>query len=155
MPSPISINIKLDIAVQEFLKSAHPQNHGYDGFLFPKRSKHNQYLELLLSRAPEHWQEAHYGELNFRVVLPYCETINVLYNYYLSDRSQRVFADWVRALFYAEFHRFCDKHIRFGTKPKAATELFMETYNLTEDDKLFQKLTKDYYRYRKEYKKKL
>lgn len=140
--STTSISINLDPFYQIFLYSFFNRAKGAT-FYFPK--KHD--LELYLSFNIKEAEGAISTIGNFKVEIP-IGSYQEISKSFIPLKIQQIFETRVRDFFLLEFHSVMSKLDRMGIRQDDSIYSFIEKYNLPDDEKTFERLKKDFYRWR-------
>ena len=143
MPSPITINVKMDAYLIAYLESI----YGQQPIEFDKKDRFNGFLPKLLRKpSPGENQFENYGPENLKIVLPYFEEKNVLYHNYMPAREQSVFRNIIYRFFKAQFHDFMNEAERHRITMKEGVDTFLDVHRL--DSSLTDMLIKERQRYK-------
>lgn len=143
MPSPTIIKVMCEPYMIKFLETL----YGPSPISFPKNSNFNTILDVFLDKAPIEYKEPDHGEKTLAIRLPYFENKNVLFNFYLSPTKERILVKELWKFFRITFRSEISKCIVLGLDRQDAIQIFIEKYNLSQDDSDF--LEKDFQRYLK------
>lgn len=142
MPSPISINIRCPKHLVQFIESI----YGKQPISFPRKDHFNSVLNFLLQKEPENFTNFHAGRINLKILLPYFEDKNVLYNYILTPCGETIFIKSINETYKMVFRDFMNKLNMIGVSKIDSIYFFLETYTISEDN--IDMLLRDYQRYR-------
>lgn len=129
----------------DFLYAVYQPNQKNEPLFIIKRDRLNKLLSLLLSKPPPEYNPfKKTKEPYLELILPYFEKLNINTYYYLSHRSQRIFAKQVSTIFDVQFFNFIDDCMIEGLDKIEAINLFIEKYTLPDhlnfQDRLLKKI---------------
>ncbi len=141
MASQTIIRVSCEPYLIKFLETL----YGPSPIVFPKNSNFNTILDVFLDKPPIDYKEPERTEKMLEIRLPYFENKNVLFNYYLSPTKQRILIKELWKFFKITFRSEISKHIVLGLDRQDAIQIFIEKYDLSQDNCDF--LEKDFQRY--------
>jgi len=120
--------------------------YGKQPMTFPKKNVFSRFFLTRLNVPPLDYypDTVRYGTLE--ILLPYNIIKDVRTYNYLSLESKEFFRKLVSIEFQLDFQGFCRLKISQGFTRKAATILFMNLYNIQDDDLSFSAFYRDYSR---------
>ena len=143
MPSPITINIKMDPYLIAYMESI----YGPQPIVFDKKDRLTGFLPRLLRKPCQgENQFADYGAENLKIVLPYFDDKNVLYHNFMAEKEQALFRSIIYRLFKAQFHDFMNDAERHRINIKEGVDTFMDVHRL--DSSLTDMLIKERQRFK-------
>ncbi len=119
--------------------------YGPQPISFPRKSNFNAILDVFLDKPPFNYSEPDYGEHSLKILLPYFENKDIRSYNYLSPKKQVTFTKEIWKYFKISYRNEIAKYIVLGLDRKDAIELFIEKYNLSQDN--WDLLEKDFQRY--------
>jgi hypothetical protein len=140
MPSPMTIKIECEPYLKEFMQAI----FGPEPISFPRNHVLNYTIRHLLDRPPRDYVEQKDYETYVEIALPYCEETNVIYNFYLSEKSKQILRNRMEREFRLAFRDDVNKSRLTGINKKDAVGLFIDKYELNAD--IIDMLEKDYQR---------
>ncbi len=128
MPSGLTVSIPVKIYIREYFQNlyGHPCR-------FPKMHHINGAIALRLSKPPLGYIPKATPDTDLEVSLVYNDTINVLYNTYLSNIAKDKIRGDLRNIFYTRFHSFINERINKGMQIKESVWEFIRYYQLSAD----------------------
>jgi hypothetical protein len=141
MGSPITIKLKCEPYLVKFLETL----YGPSPISFPKNSNFNTMLDVFLDKPPLEFKQPEIGEKVLEIRIPYFENKNVLFNNYLSPTKQRILIKEISKFFKITYRGEISKYIVLGLDRQDAIQIFIEKYNLSQDNSDL--LEKDFQRY--------
>ena len=143
MASEIKINLSCEQHLIRFFETL----YGPSPILFPKNSNFNTILDVFLDKPPLGYVEPNNCENTLTIQLPFLENKNVISNFYLSPTKKRIFVKELEKYFKITFRSEISKHIVLGLDRQDSIQIFIEKYNLSQDE--CDMLEKDFQRYLK------
>lgn len=146
------------IKMKPYLKDYLVHLYGSEPIRFNDRSKYNELIMQLISKAPDDYIPSRETEGIVQIQLPYNNKKDVRSYYYLSMNSQEIIQQRIYAMFYAEVFHFVNKCAMNKNKGyatlsiKNAIILFLEQHGINPDSVTYETVRKQYYRYRKSLK---
>jgi hypothetical protein len=150
LPSPVTVKIKVQPYIRKYLigKSENKEeplvfakNHPFGKLLIKNVTIYNRHTSFPITDKDcihdyfySHWKTCE----SVKILLPFNEDKDVRCYNYLSYHSQRDIISKLKEYFYHELHWFLISRRRKGTQRKDIIFEFMENYNITEDDILFE-----------------
>jgi hypothetical protein len=127
MPSPITVNIKMDTYLIDYLVSI----YGKQPIVFDRKDRLAGMLPKLLRKPNVNENQfKKYGEENLEIVLPFSEEKNVLYHNFMPDAAQHMFKLMIQRLFKAMYHDFMNDADRSRITTKEAVNTFIDLHQL-------------------------
>lgn len=141
MPSPISISVRCAPHLVQFMTSI----YGPQPINFPRKDNFSLLLNFLLEKEPMNYCNFESDLKELKILLPYFDDKNVLYNYILTPLKEAIFINKIDERFNLAFIDEMNKSTLLGINKIDSVHLFMDKYNLSED--CIDMLLKKYQRY--------
>jgi hypothetical protein len=150
-----TITIKLKPIIQEFLTCVMEETPQHENF----RSNVRRMFKLLLEKTPPHYKPVTTRTCEYvEIYLPNFQIADKRGCYYMSDRNQREFENFLYNDFKQKLHSYLDQYIETRKRAGVQYEIkegifdFCVYYHLTLNSIDYEMMKKSYYRYRKEAK---
>jgi hypothetical protein len=143
MPSDVIIKIECPLYLRKFLEKL----YGEMPIVFPRNDDLSITLDHLLDRPPKDYNEDSNYEGMLLIQLNFFEDKDVRKNWYLPEKSKRLFIQRINRYFKLKFRDDVNKSRLCGFERKAAINIFIDKFELNDDKDIYDLLEKDYRRY--------
>lgn len=142
MPSQVSVLVEVKSYIKSYLQTL----YGGEPVIFPRKSMYNRFMLQKVVRRPANAKIDFDRAGKIEILLPYNAIKNVqVYNYLGRDEAENL-RKMFKDDFTIDFREFIKERLRDNWNRKEATLMFMDAYNISEDDISFAAFYRDYSR---------
>ncbi len=151
MASDITIRVAMRPLFVDYLHSIYPSENS------PIALQHTSLgilVKELLTKTPAGYKPKQYEEgEHIEMVLPYFKDLDIHYNNYISENSEKIIRKWVQNKFYFDLREHIENWKSMpGFEIKIAINHFCDIHNINPDHYKTNSLYRDYYRYQQKKK---